>query len=107
MTLLDILFNIELATGFAILVTLVFILDLFIPDPLPFIDEILLGIASIAAWTWVFILRVGIALSTVGEILTSPLIVAFLVGILFFFVLSRFRPKKTKKGKAKKKRKKK
>lgn len=34
------------------LVAVVFVIDLFVPDPIPFIDEFLLGGITLLLWRW-------------------------------------------------------
>jgi len=38
--------------GLLILVSIVFVVDLFVPDIIPFVDEILLGLATIILSRW-------------------------------------------------------
>jgi len=87
---MNILLNVDLASTIAVVVTLVFIADLFIPDPLPYVDEFLLGVATVVAWMWVFLLRIGRTLFSIWDTISNPFLVAFVAVLVVMFVLSKF-----------------
>lgn len=80
-------------------VTVIAFVDLLIPDPLPFIDEIALFITSMALLVALAIRGIGGVLSTAWQWISHPLVMTFLITIFFLFIVDKVRKKNKKKVK--------
>ena len=71
----------------AIIVTVIFIVDLVIPDPIPFVDEVMLGFATIFLWFLVVMKNVGTAVFSENPVLFA--IVFLILGALIIKKIGR------------------
>ncbi len=81
-----------------ILVTIALFIDIIIPDPIPFVDELILGILFVIGLVALFLRRLIGVFTTTFDTFLSPGVLAFIVVIVILYVgkniLSKKRGKK-------------
>lgn len=77
-----------------VVLTILFVLDILIPDPIPFIDEFILGILWFGTLVLLFIRVLMVGLANTYDFLVNPGVIAFIITLIVLFIVRSVRGKK-------------
>ena len=84
---------VDILFGAWAVVTVLAFLDLFIPDPLPFVDEIVLFILSGVLLAALALRGIGNFFSQVASTAQDPFVLGFVLTVAGIFIFNKFRRK--------------
>jgi len=73
-----------------VVITVLFWIDLIIPDPIPFIDEILLFIAMVGGWFIYALFKIVTQGAELVGLITSPIAIIIIIAVVISALIWRF-----------------